>query len=55
MLLQFVGGSRVVVYFLNDDQMLLVRRDSSGWFSLSLVPNSYVVGVGSSSLLFSMI
>jgi len=45
MLLQFLGGARVVVYFRNDDQILLVRRDSSGWFSFP-VPISYVVGVG---------
>jgi len=38
--------ARVVVYFRNDDQILLVRRDSCGWFSLSVVPISYVVGVG---------
>ena len=44
-----------VIYFLNDDQILLVRRDSSGWLSLSVVPISYVLGVGCSSLLFSMI
>jgi len=55
MLLQLVGGSRDVVYFLNDDQILAVRRDSPGWFSLSVVPISYVIGVGSPSLLFSMI
>ena len=41
-----------MLYFRNDDQILLVRRDSSGWFSLSVVPISYVVGVGCSSLLF---
>ena len=40
---------RVVVYFRNDDQILLVERDSSGWFSLSVVPISYVVGVDCSS------
>jgi len=51
-LLQLLGGARVAVYFRNDDQILLVQRDSSGWFSLSVVPISYVVGVGSSSLLF---
>ena len=46
------GGARVLLYFRNDDQVLLVRRDSSGWFSLSVIPISYVVGVGCSSLLF---
>ena len=45
-------GARVVVYFRNDDQMLLLRRDLAGWFSLSVIPISYVVGVGCSSLLF---
>jgi hypothetical protein len=54
MLLQLLVCARVV-YFRNDDQILLVRRDSSGWFSLSVVPISYVVGVGCSSLLFSVI
>jgi len=53
MLLQLLVCARVV-YFRNDDQILLVRRDSSGWFSLSVVPISYVVGVGCSSLLFSV-
>jgi len=52
MLLRLLGGARVVIYFRNDDQMLLVRSDSSGWFSLSVVPISYVVGVGCLSLLF---
>jgi len=47
-------GARVV-YFGSDGQILPVRRESSGWFSLSVVPISYVVGVGCSSLLFSMI
>jgi len=55
MLLQLLVGARVVVYFGNDDQIMPVRRDSSGWFSLSVVPISYVVGFGCSSLLFSMI
>ena len=48
-------GTRVVLYFRNDNQILLIRKDSSGWFSLSVVPISYVVGVGCSSLLFTMI
>ena len=42
-LLQLLGGARVVMYFRHDDQILLVRRYSSGWFSLSVVPISYVV------------
>jgi len=54
-LLQLIGGARVVADFRNDDQILLVRSDSSGWFSLSVFPISYVVGVGCSSLLFSVI
>ena len=54
-LLQLLGGARVVVYFRNDDQILLVLKDSSGLFSLSVVPISYVVGVGCSSLLLSVI
>jgi hypothetical protein len=54
-LLQLLGGARVVVYFRNDDQILLVLKDSSGLFSLSFVPISYVVGVGCSSLLLSVI
>ena len=29
----------------NDVQILLVRVDLSGWFSLSVVPFSYIVGV----------
>ena len=53
MLLQLLGGAHVVVYFRNDDEILLDQRDSSGWFSLPVVPIGYVVGVGSSSL-FSM-
>jgi hypothetical protein len=53
MLLQLLGSPRVVVYFRNDDQLLLVRLDSSGWFTLSVVPVSYVVGVVRSSLLFT--
>ena len=53
-LLQLLVGARVFVRFGNDDQLLPVRRDSSGWFSLSVVPISYVVGVGCSSLLFSI-
>jgi hypothetical protein len=44
MLLQLLRGSRVVVYFRNDDQILLVRRDLSGWLTLSVVPFSYVIG-----------
>jgi len=55
MLLQLLGVARVAVYFRNGDQILLVRRDSSGWFSLCVVPISYVVGVGCSSLLFSVL
>jgi hypothetical protein len=55
MLLQLLWGTRVDVCFRNDDQILLIRRDSSGWFSLSVVPICYVVGVGSSSLLFTKI
>jgi len=55
MLLQLLRGARVVVYFRNDDQILLIRRDSSGWFSLPVVPIGYVVWVGCSSLLFTMI
>jgi len=39
---------------LNGDQILSVWRESSGRFSLSFVPISYVVRFGSSSLLFSM-
>ena len=35
--------------FRNDVQILLVRVDLSGWFSLSVVPFSYVVGVGCST------
>jgi len=54
-LLQLLVGAGVVVYFGNLDQILLVRMDSSRWFSLSIIPINYVVGVGSSSLLFSMI
>ena len=54
-LLQLLGVARVVAYLRNGDQILLVRRDSSGWFSLSVVPISCVVGVGCSSLLFSVI
>ena len=54
-LLQLLGGARVVVYFRNDDQILLVLKDSSGLFSLSVVPISHVVGVGCSSLLLSVI
>jgi hypothetical protein len=50
-LLQLLRGVRVVVYFRNDDQILLVLRDSSCWFSLSVILISYVVGVGCSSLL----
>ena len=34
--------------FRNDVQILLVRVDLSGWFSLSVVPFSYVVRVGCS-------
>jgi len=52
MLLQFLVGACVVIYFGNNDQILLFRRNSSGWFSLSVVLISYVVGVGCSSLLF---
>jgi len=52
MLLQLLGSPRVVVYFQNDDHILLVRRDPSGWFSLFVVPIGYVAGVGCSSLLF---
>ena len=55
MLLQLLWGARVVAYFRNDDQVLPVWRDLSGWFSLSVVPISYVVGFGHSSLLFSVI
>jgi len=51
MLLQLLGGAHVV-YFRNDDQLLLVRSDSSGRFSLSVVPISYVIGIRCSSLLF---
>jgi len=51
-LLQLLGGVHVVIHFRNDDQILLVLRDSSGWFSLSVILISYVVGVGCSSLLF---
>jgi len=47
--IKLLGGARVVVSFRNDVQVLLVRRDSSGWFSL-FVPISYVVGVSCSSL-----
>jgi len=36
MLLQLLGGARVVVYSRND-QILLVQMYSSGWFSLSVV------------------
>ena len=54
MLLQLLGGARVVTYFRNDSQILLIIRDSSGRFSLSLVPVSYVVVVGCSSLLFAV-
>ena len=35
--------------FGNDVQILLVRVDLSGWFSLSVLPFSYVVGVGCST------
>jgi len=52
MLLQLLWDARIVTYFRHDDQLLLVRMDSSGWFSLPVVPVSYVIGVGCSSLLF---
>lgn len=42
MVLQFLVVAPVV-YFPNDDQILLVRRESSRWFSLSVVVFSYVV------------
>ena len=35
--------------FRNDVQILLVQVDLSDWFSLSVVPFSYVVGVGCST------
>jgi len=35
--------------FRNDVQILLVQVDLSSWFSLSVVPISYVVGVGCST------
>ena len=35
--------------FRNDVQILLVRVNMSGWFSRSVVPFSYVVGVGCST------
>jgi len=43
MLLQLLGAA-LAVYFRHDDQILTVRRDSSGWVSLSVVPISYVKG-----------
>jgi len=52
MLLQLVVGARVVLYSGNDDQLLPFQRDSSGWFSLSVVQIGYVVGFGCSSVLF---
>ena len=35
--------------FRNGVQILLVQVDLSGWFSLSVVPFNYVVGVGCST------
>ena len=40
--------SYISYIFRNDVQILLVRADLSGWFSLSVVPFSYVIGVGCS-------
>jgi len=39
----------VFSYKFRNVQILLVRVDLSGWFSLSVVPFSYAVGVGCST------
>ena len=55
MLLEILGGARVVVYFRNDNQILLVRGASTGWFSFSVVPISYVVGIGCKQILIYIV